>query len=88
LAYGFYGGIGYITINVKMEEYKLGKCIRIVREDSIFKIKDWKIDDVKDIKEIDGREKRTFFLKSKKTKRPIQVDKVWLDRNTEIVRCK
>lgn len=71
-----------------MVEYKRGKCVRIVREDSIFKIKDWKIDDIKDIQEIGGGETRTFFLKSKKVKKPIQVDKRWLDRNTKIVRCK
>jgi len=71
-----------------MAEYKPEMCVRIVRKDSIFKIKDWKIDDVKDIQEIGGGETRTFFLKSKKVKKPIQVNKVWLDRNTKIVRCK
>ena len=68
--------------------YNIGVCVRIVRKDSIFKIKDWKIDDVKDIQEIGGGETRTFFLKSKKVKKPIQVDQVWLDRNTKIVKCK
>ena len=71
-----------------VKRYQIGKCVRIVRKESIFKIKDWKIEDVKDIQEIGGGETKTFFLKSKKVRRPIQVDKVWLERNTKIVRCK
>lgn len=71
-----------------IEKYKLGKCIRITRKDSLFKIQDWKIDDVKDIQEVGGGKRKTFFLKSTKVRKPMQVDKIWLERNTKIVDCK
>ena len=70
-----------------MKKFDKGKCIKIVRKDSIFKIKDWKIDDIKDIQEIGGSSTKAFFLKNKNVKKPIQVDERWLDRNTKVVGC-
>ncbi len=73
---------------VKMAiKYKKNKCVLINNKDSIFKVKKWRIYQIMDIKEIGGSERKVFFLKNKKVKKPIQVEKDWLDRNTKIVKC-
>jgi len=63
-------------------KYKKGQCVKILRDDSVIKIKKWKIGDIRKIKNIDGRVYDEYILRNKRTKIPIQVEKRWLDTNT------
>jgi hypothetical protein len=68
--------------------YQKGDCVKIARKDSVFKLKQWEVDRIKNEKDSSGKEKEVIFLKNKSVKKPLQVNEDWLDRNTKKVKCK